>query len=134
MIDVTAVGGRARMTLAGEYDIVNAEEIWVVAAQLAAQGVTELDVDARRVTFMAAAGLNALVEARSLFGGRGRMVVVCPTADLRRLFEATGLEWLLMRVGARSSPSLGTATRSGTQPVPELARVAVKANCELRSE
>jgi anti-sigma B factor antagonist len=100
MIDVTVAGQAARMTLAGEYDVVNAHEIRLVASQLAAQGVAELEVDVSEVTFMGVAGLNALIEARCLFENRGRMVVVRPTAELRRLFELAAIDWALVGADA----------------------------------
>jgi anti-sigma B factor antagonist len=100
MIDVTVVGRVACMTLVGEFDLVNADEIRAVASALATQGVGELDVDVSGVTFMAAAALNALVVARRCFAGDGRMVVVCPTPGIRRLFELTGLDRPLLGIGA----------------------------------
>ncbi len=77
MIDVTVIGPRGVVFLAGAFDVANSEEIRSVAGELVAEDVVDLTVDLSRVTAMAPAGLNALLAASKLIEARGgRMVLV----------------------------------------------------------
>jgi anti-anti-sigma factor len=92
MIAVTAFGAWALVELSGEFDVLNAEEIRCVVADLVAQTVTDVTIDMSAVTLLGAAGLNALVAANALIEGvKGRLVILGATGQTCKLFEVTGL-------------------------------------------
>jgi anti-anti-sigma factor len=77
VIDVTVVGPRGVVFLAGAFDVANSEEICSVATELVAEDVVDLTVDVSGVTSMAPAGFNALLAACKLIeagGGQTRLV------------------------------------------------------------
>lgn len=96
MINIVVAGGWALIGLAGEFDIANSTEIVSAGAQLVNQGATDLTIDLTRVTFMGAAGCNALLAAHnSTLAAGSRMVILGATVFTRRVFHITGLDQVL---------------------------------------
>lgn len=121
MIEVSVVGAWARVALSGEFDLINADEIHAVVADLLGQAVTDVTVDLTRVTMMGAAGLHALEHAADLIDGvDGRMVLMGATARTRRVFEITGLATSLRLTDAvtvkRPAVAVGADGSAGPDP------------------
>ncbi len=76
MIDVTVVGSRGVVFLAGSIDVDNSGEIGAITTELIAEDVIDLTVDLTKVTAIAPAGLNALLEANKLVEARGGRIML----------------------------------------------------------
>jgi anti-sigma B factor antagonist len=99
--DVTVVNrnGRAVTFLRGEIDPTT-KELVLEALQTAQQGSADVIVDVSQVTFMDSTGINALVRAYGE-AQEGRFHVVGPTKAIRRIFEITGVDGLLLEGSRR---------------------------------
>jgi anti-sigma B factor antagonist len=86
----------SRVLVAGDIDCSNAAGITEAVMALLKEHATVVVVDLSAVTFMDAAGLEALVRARNrCHEQEASLVVHCPQPVVRRLFTITGLEKLL---------------------------------------
>lgn len=112
MIEVSVTGAWALVELSGEFDLMNADEIRSVVADLAEQAVTDVTVDLSGVTLMGAAGLHSLEAAGGLMEDiGGRLLLLGASGQIRRVFEATGIDRSLpFSHGARRLPASQAAT------------------------
>ena len=93
-IEMAVAGDRQVVRLHGELDLAYAAP---VRAALVAVAEAEVVVDLRHLTFIDASGLSALLGARREMAEQGRLLVlVGATAQVRRVFEMTGLGQLLV--------------------------------------
>jgi len=96
--------------LGGEVDCANADDIARFVARHRAPGVT-IVVDTSRVTFMAVAGVNALVAARHACRALGGdLVVRNASTPVQRVLQLTDLEELAR---TELAPCAVVATRQG---------------------
>lgn len=86
---IEAEGGTVR--LYGEIDLATAPKLAVVLRTL---GGGDVVIDMAEVTFIDAAGLTVLVEAKRRRNGAGTMIIGSASPFVRRVFEITGLEEL----------------------------------------
>lgn len=88
---VSAAG--ACLTLAGEWDLSNAERITHAVAEVVEAGRVSIALDLRRVTFLDSTALSYLLLIQKQAEASGWHVVVVPPEDKRvwRLFELTAL-------------------------------------------
>jgi anti-sigma B factor antagonist len=83
--------------LVGELDMATADDLSQLLRAAAANGEPVV-LDLSRVTFMDSSGLRALLEGAELSRGSGSLVIVRPSAQVRRLLDisipggAPGLE------------------------------------------
>lgn len=93
-IELGSAGDRQVVRLHGELDLAYAAP---VRAALAGVAGAEVIVDLRHLTFIDASGLSALLAARREMAEQGRrLVLVGAVAQVRRVFELTGLGQLLV--------------------------------------
>ena len=126
MIDVTGIGSWAQVDLNGEFDLANSDTIRSVVADLVGRGATDVSIELGHVTFMGAAGFNALLAAHKVVvAAGGRMVIIGAAPFLRRLFVITELDQILPLADLPSTtemPRVGSDHRSGrllaARPVP----------------
>lgn len=98
VVEVTARrdGAAAVIEVAGELDLHAAERLSAVAADVLAQPVESVDVDARRVTFIDSAGIRAILLARAEAQTAGIAFTLSGASPVvRRIIEIAGAEGLL---------------------------------------
>ncbi len=83
--------GAAVITLAGELDLYNAEEVRTALAKAIDEGATPIVVDMAAVEFMDSTALGVLIEARSRLGGDG-LRLAAPQLGTRRTLQVSGLD------------------------------------------
>ena len=84
---------RVRLELAGEVDMATAPRLITTVDRLLREGNTHFEIDFSRVDFLDSSALGALVSARrKLSGENDRLVLTGLSANLRKIFEVTGLE------------------------------------------
>jgi anti-anti-sigma factor len=90
-------GGVVRLCVIGEIDHDVSEALTTIVVNAVGQGgVLELVLDLRRVSFLAAAGLNALVEGHAAAGDRGCAYRIEHAGGIvERVLRAGGLVELL---------------------------------------
>ena len=80
------------VTLAGELDVLTAGPVQAFLIAEIDDCTRDMVVDLRRVTFMGAAGLTALVAASAALEADSRQIsIVCDSPAIQRLFIMTGL-------------------------------------------
>ena len=136
MISVVVVGGWALIGLAGEFDLANSNEIVAVGSQLANEGVTDVTVDLTAVTYLAAAGCNALIAVHDTMRAAGnRMVLIGAAAATRRVLRLTGLD---QNLPLTSADHLADPAGDDAKPLHGPGKLAATDNtvrsqlCELR--
>ena len=91
-----AVDPRHTLGVSGELDIVTAPALRSALHRLDDADTHAITVDLSRLTFIGAAGLAVLIEARNTCRCAGRdLAVTGATGQVRRVFELTGLQALL---------------------------------------
>jgi anti-sigma B factor antagonist len=83
--------GALVITLAGELDLYNADEIRAALAKAIDDGATPVVVDMAAVEFMDSTALGVLIEARSRLGGDG-LRLAAPQLGTRRTLQVSGLD------------------------------------------
>ena len=88
--------GTARVTIRGEIDFSNADEVAQGLRAAVSQGSpSEIRVDLAGATFIDSTGLGALIEGyRAASDARARFVVANPSPSFRRVLSVTGLREL----------------------------------------
>jgi anti-sigma B factor antagonist len=87
------VGTHALVALAGELDLSTVGLLYEQFAALAADGVCHVSLNMAEVTFMDSTGLSILVsEHKRSESMNGELIIFSPSAELRRLFQLTGLD------------------------------------------
>ncbi len=87
-------GGCLRAIVAGEIDFANATSLQArISAACAERGAHGLILDLTGVEFMDSSGLRAILHLqRELAGGRGGLVLLDPTPQVRGILTLTGLD------------------------------------------
>lgn len=80
------------VSLAGELDLYNAEEVRRALLDTLADGVELLVVDLAEVTFIDSTALGVLIEARSRLADRSGFRLAAPGLEVRRALEVSGLD------------------------------------------
>jgi anti-sigma B factor antagonist len=92
---VAGVDGRDEavvVSLAGELDLYNAEEVRRALLDTLAGEPELLVVDLAEVTFIDSTALGVLIEARSRMADRGGFRLAAPGLEVRRALEVSGLD------------------------------------------
>ena len=84
--------GTVVVSLAGELDLYNAEEVRAALLDAAAGGPGALVVDLEEVTFIDSTALGVLIEARSRMADRSGFRLAAPGLETRRALEVSGLD------------------------------------------
>ena len=101
MVEVTHEGNWTVLRLTGAIDIVSAPHLRQIVQELQSQGHDRLRFDLSTVEFMDSQGLNLLTAARrAAMAMGGEVVVTGVSAELRRLFDISGLQLLLEQGGS----------------------------------
>ena len=96
MVEVTHEGRWTVLRLSGAIDIVSAPRIRKIVDELQSQGRDNLHFDLSGVEFMDSQGLSMLAHARKVaLTMDGEIRVSGVSAEMRRLFEITGMQVLL---------------------------------------
>lgn len=80
------------LSLAGELDLYNAEEVRGALLDACAGEPKVLVVDLEEVTFIDSTALGVLIEARSRMADRGGFRLAAPGLETRRALEVSGLD------------------------------------------
>ena len=80
------------VSLAGELDLYNAEEVRRALLDTLADGAELLVVDLAEVTFIDSTALGVLIEARSRLADRSGFRLAAPGLEVRRALEVSGLD------------------------------------------
>lgn len=80
------------VSLAGELDLYNAEEVRRALLDTLAEGTELLVVDLAEVTFIDSTALGVLIEARSRLPDRSGFRLAAPGLEVRRALEVSGLD------------------------------------------
>lgn len=84
--------GAVIVSLAGELDLYNAEEVRRALLDTLADAPELLVVDLEGVTFIDSTALGVLIEARSRMNDRGGFRLAAPGLEVRRALEVSGLD------------------------------------------
>jgi anti-sigma B factor antagonist len=84
--------GRVVVSLTGELDLYNAEEVRRALLDTLAGEPELLVVDLAEVTFIDSTALGVLIEARSRMADRGGFRLAAPGLEVRRALEVSGLD------------------------------------------
>jgi anti-sigma B factor antagonist len=84
--------GAVIVSLAGELDLYNAEEVRRALLDTLAEGAELLVVDLSEVTFIDSTALGVLIEARSRMADRSGFRLAAPGLEVRRALEVSGLD------------------------------------------
>jgi anti-anti-sigma factor len=92
LVDDRDDGARHTVALRGELDLGTAADLEAAILGLCAGGATEIVLDLSELSFVDSAGLRAIVSARAMCEQHDcSLVLVHPRAQVKRLFELTGL-------------------------------------------
>ena len=84
--------GAVVISLAGELDLYNAEEVRTVLLEACNDEPGVLVVDLEEVRFIDSTALGVLIEARSRMADRGGFRLAAPGLETRRALEVSGLD------------------------------------------
>ena len=84
--------GATVVSLAGELDLYNADEVRQALHACSAEGPARLVVDLSGVTFIDSTALGVLIEARSEMADHGAFLLAAPGLETRRALEVSGLD------------------------------------------
>lgn len=84
--------GAVVVSLAGELDLYNAEEVRGALLEACATEPQKLVVDLEAVRFIDSTALGVLIEARSKLADRGGFRLAAPGLETRRALEVSGLD------------------------------------------
>lgn len=93
--DVTRAEERTRVTLCGEIDLYNANDVRDVLEMECSLHPRCLVVDLSAVDFLDSTALQVLLNAGKKLAGGGEFVVLAPTASVRRTLEISGIDRVL---------------------------------------
>jgi anti-sigma B factor antagonist len=92
VVGVDRRDGGVVVTLAGELDLYNAEEVRGALLDACAGEPQVLVVDLEEVRFVDSTALGVLIEARSKLADRGGFRLAAPGLETRRALEVSGLD------------------------------------------
>jgi anti-sigma B factor antagonist len=84
--------GATVVSLAGELDLYNAEEVRSGLLDACAGDPDVLVVDLEQVTFIDSTALGVLVDAHRRMGGRAKFRLAAPGLETKRALEVSGLD------------------------------------------
>jgi anti-sigma B factor antagonist len=96
-VEISRVGSSVSVALAGELDVSCARRFGDVLDKAMADGLEDLVIDLRTVTFLDSTGLVLLIKADTLAREEGfhLHIVRSPTEIVRAVFEVSGIDTLL---------------------------------------
>jgi anti-sigma B factor antagonist len=84
------------LEVGGELDLYTAPRLSSQVGELIARGATSLVFDLTETTFIDSSALHVLLDARKRVRAEGgEVVLVCPSPQVRRVFEVTGVDGIL---------------------------------------
>ncbi|HEY3183428.1 MAG TPA: STAS domain-containing protein [Gaiellaceae bacterium] len=89
---IEAVNGTVVVSLGGELDLYNAEEVREALAGAADGQPERLVVDLSGVEFIDSTALGVLIEARTKLANRQAFLLAAPRVETRRALEVSGLD------------------------------------------
>jgi anti-sigma B factor antagonist len=89
---VDRANGAAVVSLAGELDLYNAEDVRAALLECCADAPERLVVDLAGVSFIDSTALGVLIEARSRMANRRAFMLAAPGLETRRALEVSGLD------------------------------------------
>ena len=92
MTGIDRRNGAVVVSLAGELDLYNAEEVRGALLEACAGEPQVLVVDLEEVRFIASTALGVLIEARSKLADRNGFRLAAPGLETRRALEVSGLD------------------------------------------
>lgn len=93
-------GEWAVVAVSGEVDVATSPEL-LAALEDSRSKHGKLVVDLAGVTFIDSTGLGIMVQAKRAFGGEDSLRLVVAEANVRKVFEITGLDGVLKIFGSR---------------------------------
>ena len=84
--------GGVVVSLAGELDLYNAEEVRAALVEASESGTTLLVVDLEQVRFIDSTALGVLIEGRARLSDRQGFRLASPGLETRRALEVSGLD------------------------------------------
>jgi len=100
--------GRHTLLLSGELDLAVAAGLETTILGLFVEGVSTVELDLSRLTFMDSTGLRAVLRAQELCAEHGYDFLVMPgSGQVQRLLELTGTADVLPLADAAPSPPAG---------------------------
>ena len=92
MTGVEKRDGATVVSLAGELDLYNAEEVRGALLEACADEPKVLVVDLEEVRFIDSTALGVLIEARAKLANRAAFMLAAPRLETRRALEISGLD------------------------------------------
>ena len=89
---IESVNGTVVVSLAGELDLYNADEVREALAGATDGGPERLVVDLSGVEFIDSTALGVLIEARTKLPNRRAFLLAAPGIETRRALEVSGLD------------------------------------------
>jgi anti-sigma B factor antagonist len=89
---IESLNGTVVVTLGGELDLYNADEVRKALAGAADRQPERLVVDLSGVEFMDSTALGVLIEARTKLTNRRAFLLAAPRMETRRALEVSGLD------------------------------------------
>jgi anti-anti-sigma factor len=114
-VESSRLGSRLSLALIGELDVSCARRFGDLLRDATAEGLEELVIDLRSVTFIDSTGIVLLIKADALAREEGfhLQIVKSPTEIVRAVFEVSGIDTLLPLTDepprAANAPSAGDA-------------------------
>ncbi len=93
-ITLNKENGKLTVTVIGRIDTVTAPELEKTIEENA-QGVTELIIDLKDMSYTSSAGLRVFLKAQKLMNAQGEMKVINVQSDVNEIFEITGFSDIL---------------------------------------
>lgn len=102
------------LEVGGELDLYTAPRLSSQVGELIARGATSLVFDLTETTFIDSSALHVLLDARKRVRAEGgEVVIVCPSPQVRRVFEVTGVDGIL-RLCNSLEDAIGTLSSAGS--------------------
>ncbi len=95
-VDNAREGVVSIISVAGELDVATAPALQTALEGAWADGARHVLVDLTNTGFLESTGLRTLLIASQKASGAASLSIVCPNAGLRRVFELTGVDELLV--------------------------------------
>jgi len=89
-------GGIVKINLSGRMDVAGSQQINERFAELIAASKNAVIIDLSKVVFLASSGIRSLlVNAKTLSGRGGKMVLLNPDASVTKVLEMSGVDALI---------------------------------------
>ncbi|MCR4557425.1 MAG: STAS domain-containing protein [Saccharofermentans sp.] len=86
----TVENNKLTLVLEGKLDTITSKDLEEVLVN-STDGVTELIIDLKELSFISSAGLRVLAVAQKMMKRQGRLVIHDPQPDVQEVFDMTGL-------------------------------------------